>query len=149
MKLQWMPGIPTQNGIYWFDNGVSFIKHFSEKRALICFVINGKAHFFNKYGAMPLSLVFNPTVCVSPRWAAIPPPKFWQQMQALLPQIEVFWVLHKENYLGLGLLDKDWGRRMSGSIAWLTHPDLHTETNTIIRMGSGYMFAPLPIPYVT
>lgn len=144
-----MPGIPTQNGVYWFDNGVSFIKHFVDKRALICFVFNGQTHFFSRHGAMPLSLVFNPTICVNPRWAAIPPAKVWQYMHAVMPQVEVFWILHKENYLGLGILDKDFGKRMCGSIAWLTHPDIHTENDTIIRLGHQYMFSPLPIPYVT
>lgn len=153
----WQKGLPSKDGVYWFDNGLRHLS-FTPTDAGILQVRKGDLCYFGDYGSMELNSYFPEKLLKRARFAEIDPPTKWLSIEATLKSKE--WKDYRNAQgkrrawvsktplgpsLGIGLLDS-WSESITGTIVWISHDNSVSESGVWIRPEyDRHVFSLIPI----
>jgi len=139
-KQTWTRGIPTKDGIYWFDEEI--IPKFNPEPLLLQ-IDRGTATVHGRGSSMPLSMIYDPKFdkIFRPRYADIPEPKDWKKLSrpSDIKDNKQGWVESPEGYVGFAILEEN-THSVVADILWFNDPNCLSYSGKRIRPGDNYRF---------
>lgn len=143
-KTAWIKGLPTEPGVYWFDNGLRGPVAI-DTPTVIKVLANGTIFFYGDYGSGPISSIYSSELCKKACHAEIEPAKTWQDYKCIKKKHSRAWVKDANGHLGFGLLEPGYiSGEVDGSILWLDHPSIGEVHGQ--RQGQGCKFSLVQMP---
>lgn len=134
--MRWINGLPTNDGIYWYDNGLG------SNEPLVAQRIGDHIRCFGDGGSCPITMIYGDILRDRVKHARIDPPKHWYKFD---PNVgyDRSWV-KLGRYIGVSLLPEG-NNAPVGTIVWLNNPTISSESGVVLN-DKRYRFHPLNVP---
>lgn len=138
-KINWIPGAPTTDGIYWFDSGLLLTTE-----PMVVQVLDGHAFLLGRSGGGPLENYYDPKICKKARYVGIDLPDNWVGIKEAIDEPKM-WVKTTKGFIGFGIFTR-WAGKLYGDIVWLNDPDCKSSNGTRISEEDNYQFCKVKVP---
>lgn len=136
--MTWLPGIPKEKGIYWFDVGYNQKPHLILK-------IAGNEMIYTDVSSMPLDCVYDSKCFPKARCQAIELPKNKWLPFSKVKNTKRMWIKSTEGYVGFYSARHN-THGLNGNIVWLSHPTNSAHCGLRIDYDSKWKFQPVELP---
>jgi hypothetical protein len=141
-RLDWQPGVPTLDGMYWFDTG------FRAGAPLILQMKNNHGFILGAGGSGPLSMVYHKESTRKASYTLIPEPLDWVNGKEIKGRKLSAWVKHPLGYLGFAMISSGWHNDMQLDVVWLDHPTCGSSFGGYEDNNKGYLYCLTDFPII-